>query len=592
MELKDLILKFKENMIEASNLSESLLKENEKDKWISLLENRAERLSIIYKEDNDILFRINELLREIDKVNAVSKDIEDIYTLIYSLYVNNYDDPALMLPILAKLEDYFIRVDNKIGLLVCYSIHAYEAHEYIVRANSSLSVDISIYKKILDLRQYYDTFKNEQVRYYIFLSFFNLVVGTGGLKGISLRETYDYLTLMEDFYNSKIVQTMDKDNEYIKELVEDTRLTWLLISESYDELDDFLKNELFKRSQEYLEEDIEKSPKEAFMAYYRCLYGNNSITIDELLDIYFKYIHNQTEELLKGEVTDEDFVGILELINSSLKVLKHKKTNQEEIYLKLREEKIRLENKLPSLRVTPYINSLFTDYVSEAIGFDTNKERVEQDLFDNLIKRQAPTYIHSVMVRNIAIKIYEYMDKSLLKNISNPHEFISNSALLHDIGKSKITDIVNMQRRKLLDEEFYGIQMHPSLGASILLKNPLLKDYYDVVIGHHKWYNACGGYPMEFNNQESPYKIVIDLITIADCLDAATDRFGRNYKSAKTVVDVLQELNRDKGIKYSPYFVELIMNNKDLLEELTYLAETKRKELMYEAYRKYYVEKE
>lgn len=592
MELKDLIIKFKENMIKASELSEGLVKEKEKEKWIHLLEKRAEALSTIYKEDNDILNRLDSLLKEIDKVDSVSAEVEDIYTLVYSLYVNNYDDPCLMLPILTVLENYFIRVNNKVGLLVCYSIHAYEAHEYITRANSSLSVDISIYKKILDLRQYYKEYKNEQVRYYIFLSFFNLVVGTGGLKGISLRETYDYLKLMEDFYHSDDVQALDKDNEYIKDLVDDTRLTWLLISESYDELDDFLKNELFRRSKEFIVEDIENSPKEAFMAYYRCLYGNNSITLDELLDIYFNYIHNQVDEIIKKGVEEEDFVAILELIISVLKVLKLKENNKEEIYLKLRDEKIRLENELPSLRVTPYINSLFADYVAESIGFDTNKERAEQDLFDNLIKRQAATYIHSVMVKNMAIKIYEYMDKELLKNIPNPHEFISNSALLHDIGKSKITDIVNMQRRRLLDEEFYGIKMHPSLGASILLKNPLLKDYYDVVIGHHKWYNACGGYPMEFNNEESQYKIVIDLITIADCLDAATDKYGRNYKYAKTVSDVVLEFEKDKGIKYSPYFVDLIKNNQSLLDELTYLAETKRKELMYEAYSKYYVEKE
>lgn len=579
-------------MIKASELSEGLVKEKEKEKWIHLLETRAEALSTIYKEDNDILNRLDSLLKEIDKVDSVSAEVEDIYTLVYSLYVNNYDDPCLMLPILTALENYFIRVNNKVGLLVCYSIHAYEAHEYITRANSSLSVDISIYKKILDLRQYYKEYKNEQVRYYIFLSFFNLVVGTGGLKGISLRETYDYLKLMEDFYHSDDVQALDKDNEYIKDLVDDTRLTWLLISESYDELDDFLENELFRRSKEFIVEDIENSPKEAFMAYYRCLYGNNSITLDELLDIYFNYIHNQVDEIIKKGVEEEDFVAILELIISVLKVLKLKENNKEEIYLKLRDEKIRLENELPSLRVTPYINSLFADYVAESIGFDTNKERAEQDLFDNLIKRQAATYIHSVMVKNMAIKIYEYMDKELLKNIPNPHEFISNSALLHDIGKSKITDIVNMQRRRLLDEEFYGIKMHPSLGASILLKNPLLKDYYDVVIGHHKWYNACGGYPMEFNNEESQYKIVIDLITIADCLDAATDKYGRNYKYAKTVSDVVLEFEKDKGIKYSPYFVDLIKNNPSLLDELTYLAETKRKELMYEAYSKYYVEKE
>ena len=40
------------------------------------------------------------------------------------IYVENYDDPCIMIPILSSLEDYFTRVNNKVGLLVCYSIYS------------------------------------------------------------------------------------------------------------------------------------------------------------------------------------------------------------------------------------------------------------------------------------------------------------------------------------------------------------------------------------------------------------------------------------------------------------------------------------
>ena len=579
MELKELILKYKENMITASNLTKELSLATKKEDWIKALEKRSEALASIYEEDNKILNRILEIIKEKEKTfTKDDEELKDIYFIVYQLYVDNYDDPLLMIPVLELLEKYYIENGNRIPLLVAYSIHAYEEHEYVTRANSTTKLDLSIYKKILEFKKDYSSFKSQDVRYYIFMAFFNIVVGTDGLAGIDFEESYKYLLEMEEFYQSDEVKSIDGDNQYISDIVYDTRLTWLLVSENYDKLSDKLKDELFKRCKEFLEDNTEDSPKEASMADYRCLFGRNEITRDKLLDIYYNYILKEVNKL-DNDLTDEDFVGIFELIIQALKVCDSK-----EMYLKLREIKINLENKITNLRLTPYINSLFANYVIEELKLDSDKERVEQDLFDNLIKRQASTYIHSVMVMHIALKIYEYMDKDLLSFIKNPEEYISNSALLHDIGKSKITDIVTQQRRKLSDSEFMGIKKHPSFGASFLVGNKLLEEYYDIVIGHHKYYDSSGGYPIEFDNTKSKYKIVIDLITIADCIDAATDKFGRNYKKAKSILDVLAEFEASKGIKYSPYFVDLIKNNPKLIEELTYLAETKRQELMYEAY--------
>ena len=95
-----------------------------------------------------------------------------------------------------------------------------------------------------------------------------------------------------------------------------------------------------------------------------------------------------------------------------------------------------------------------------------------------------------------------------------------------------------------------------------------------------------GGYPSSFDNTKSDYRIIIDLITIADCLDAATDCFGRNYKHPKSVKEVLIEFEKDSGIKYSPYFVDLLKNNKELIYRLEVLTQYKRAEYMYLAYTK------
>ena len=63
------------------------------------------------------------------------------------------------------------------------------------------------------------------------------------------------------------------------------------------------------------------------------------------------------------------------------------------------------------------------------------------------------------------------------------------------------------------------------------------------MLGHHKTYDGKGGYPLEFDNLNSKYKSAIDLISISDSIDAATDVLGRNYANGKNFYSLLDELN-------------------------------------------------
>ena len=105
-----------------------------------------------------------------------------------------------------------------------------------------------------------------------------------------------------------------------------------------------------------------------------------------------------------------------------------------------------------------------------------------------------------------------------------------------------------------------------------------------MIIGHHKFYDGSAGYPAEFDNTQSEYRVIIDIITICDCIDAATDYLGRNYKNAKTFDEVLRELIAGKRVRYNPDLVELIENSETVQNEIRELVEKSRSELMYHAY--------
>jgi HD-GYP domain-containing protein (c-di-GMP phosphodiesterase class II) len=127
--------------------------------------------------------------------------------------------------------------------------------------------------------------------------------------------------------------------------------------------------------------------------------------------------------------------------------------------------------------------------------------------------------------------------------------------------------------------------MHPDKGYEMLKDEPAFEKYFDIIRGHHRSYDGKTGYPSSFNNLLSPYKPIIDLITVADCVDAATDILGRNYVKGKDFATVYNELKLGSGTLYNPDIVDLIGSNKSLFEDLEYLTSEGRYEVYYRAYR-------
>ena len=140
-----------------------------------------------------------------------------------------------------------------------------------------------------------------------------------------------------------------------------------------------------------------------------------------------------------------------------------------------------------------------------------------------------------------------------------------------------------MYGRRLLDDEFMMIKSHPVTGAEIAMEHSSTRNYTDVIMGHHLWYNCAGGYPAKFDTFQSPYKTIIDLVTAADCLDAATDTVGRSYSRGKTFSEYEKEIAEGAGTRYAPFLPDLF--NKPLLrQDIEYLLDTGRKKMYREAF--------
>lgn len=248
-----------------------------------------------------------------------------------------------------------------------------------------------------------------------------------------------------------------------------------------------------------------------------------------------------------------------------------------------------------------YLN-FFATY-PRAIKYLKEEERIRY-LNELNVATQVTTYAHSVNVAMIARElmegILEYQPELLkgalgkirhskvLLNSKKCLDFIYEAAFYHDIGKNGIISTVNNDYRPLTDEEYAIIKTHPALGAELLKIAPsLYEKYHDTTLGHHKWYNGKGGYPEDFDNTKSPKRILIDIITLSDCMQAATEHIGRNYKEGKTFDMVMEEFRKGAGTKFNPDLVKFIDTHDDVAHDLAVLINDAWVDIYFNIYSKF-----
>lgn len=162
-------------------------------------------------------------------------------------------------------------------------------------------------------------------------------------------------------------------------------------------------------------------------------------------------------------------------------------------------------------------------------------------------------------------------------------QFTYQGALCHDFGKFFIMDIISIYGRKIMDDEFEMIKCHSDLGSDLLLRCESTRKYANIARGHHKWYDDSRGYPQEFRTDSVAEKVVIDLVTVADCLDAATDTVGRSYSRGKTLEEMKGEFYQGAGTRYTPFITEL-MEDEKVLEDLEFILSQYREKMYRDTY--------
>lgn len=165
-------------------------------------------------------------------------------------------------------------------------------------------------------------------------------------------------------------------------------------------------------------------------------------------------------------------------------------------------------------------------------------------------------------------------------------DLLRMAAMLHDVGKVAISDLILKKRDRLTVDEFEVMKSHTFLGAR-LFKN-LQSDFEEVAaevaLNHHEKWDGSG-YPghldpfsddplptSPFRENQPPGKrgeeipLFGRIVAVADVYDALCSR--RSYKEPWEEERILEEMQKLSGMHFDPLVVSAFFSSLDVIKSL------------------------
>ena len=191
-------------------------------------------------------------------------------------------------------------------------------------------------------------------------------------------------------------------------------------------------------------------------------------------------------------------------------------------------------------------------------------------VLQTLSMRDAMTARHSAAVARYSREV-----AGMLGCDEREQDLIHTAALLHDIGKFILPDSVLFADRKLTDDEWELIKLHPEQGAKLVERIEGYGPVAEIVLHHHEKY-AGGGYPAGIGGEEIP--LGSRILSVADTYDVMTSR--DSYRRPVSSEAALAELHRVAGTQLDPKVVEAF--ERMILEQRVAFSHTDEADFEYE----------
>lgn len=141
------------------------------------------------------------------------------------------------------------------------------------------------------------------------------------------------------------------------------------------------------------------------------------------------------------------------------------------------------------------------------------------------------------------------------------------AAMLHDIGKVGISDLILKKPGRFTDEERFEMEKHSALGAQLFDNNSELfidKLCLNVILHHHQRFDGKG-YPREAPLEGRKIPLEARIVAIADVYDALVSK--RCYKDAYGFSEAMQILIEGRGTQFDPDLLDLFIKIQPRIAE-------------------------
>mgnify|MGYP004670165853 CR=1 FL=1 len=229
----------------------------------------------------------------------------------------------------------------------------------------------------------------------------------------------------------------------------------------------------------------------------------------------------------------------------------------------------------------------------------SSDETANRRMLGSILAGHKPTYVHSLMVAQLTKTLVRQLadtDPEALVGVLGCRNAAEVTArrdeiceeayqcgLYHDVGKCALILYIGTNGRRLLAEEFLCIQNHPVIGYKLLRKMHCDPNLAESARYHHSYYDGSGGYPQQLPPCPASIKAIVDVLSAADSLDAATDHIGRCYNRAKPFSTLLEEFRAQCGTRYSPAVVALF-DDSGFCRRLNEALDAERKKVYLQVY--------
>lgn len=606
--------KYKAHLQTEQRMLDGLLIAEDREVWVEKLRAKSELMRNLYIENEMML---NLYIRPL--LNGESRLTDELagelLNQILSLEKEGFRDDLACAEVAHMLERHFERSGDEKAYI--RTVHYLGGYYNCLFSAEEGRISCAYFDKLRARADRYFGYDNWETRKRILLSFYNYAVVNINWQLLSDEDALRVLDEGLAFLGDPRVRALDGERYDIDGLIEELEYDTLgnrMIPADRSISPAFLSRasaELKRLHDAHIAQDPNPyaMPDEVFLNHLKCRHFNGELSRAEYILRYKAYCDHIIDSPELEAADTRTFYNsrlfqiymfhlsnLMPMLEEEACPLEHKR----ELRLSYMRRFTQYVHDIPRSDNPSFVNTSILESMATYLSQVQDTSIDLRFVLEVTVYRDETSMLHSVMVKEIARllleRVFEAAPELLVGSLGTKSvvevlerrdeimEFATDAAQIFDIGKTFISQIVGKQTRKLTRREQDYIRRHTQNALRIIDKAPQLAKFHDIILGHHRSYDGRFGYPEGFDITKSKDRFFIDLISICDAIDAATDGMGRAYTHAKSLEALLDEMQKGAGTRYNPDLLALIDGSDALRAELEYMTTAGRLRIYYDVY--------